>query len=103
MGLLGLWSDEHRREKMKTLAATTLRVLAAKAHSAHFPFNFSKKQKRKKRVVLLFVYLRFLSTNAAAMTAMVMTTAAPAMSKVSVDKPVPGSTTTEGDAVGTPV
>ena len=49
-------------------------------------------------MVLYCVYLRFLRTSAAAMTAMMMTTAAPAMSRVSVDTPVPGVGATVGEA-----
>lgn len=44
------------------------------------------------------VYLRFRSTNAAATTAIMITTAAPAMSRVSVEMPVPGVGATVGDA-----
>ena len=47
-----------------------------------------------------FVYLRLRSTRAAAMTAMMMTTAAPAMSKVSVEMLVPGVGATVGEILG---
>ena len=44
----------------------------------------------------MFVYLRFLRTSAAAMTAMMITTAAPAIRRVSVEMPVPGVGATVG-------
>ena len=54
-------------------------------------------------VFVCFVYLRFLRTSAAAMTAMMMMTAAPAISNVSVGTVLSGSGATVGDAVAVDV
>ena len=76
-----------RRENEELLVCYHFRSLTARTLSARFSLqmllNFLG-LKKGKRVVVFCVYLRFLSTKAAAMTAMMMTTAAPAMSKVSV-------------------
>ena len=48
---------------------------------------------------LFYVYLRFLSSSAAAMTAIMMTTAVPAINRVSVEIPVPGVGATVGDGL----
>ena len=88
-----------RRENEELLVCYHLRSLIARTLSARFSlqcfFEFWG-LKKEKRVVVFVVYLRFLSTKAAAMTAMIITTAAPAMSKVSVDMPVPGVGATVG-------
>lgn len=57
-----------------------------------------KKEKKEILFVYFFVYLRLRSTKAATMTAIMMTTAAPAISKVSLDIPVPGVGATVGEA-----
>ena len=80
-----------------------LKRLTAKAHSARFSLCFADvlvfRKKKEIWFVLLFVYLCFLRTSAAAITAMTIITAAPAMSGVSVGIPLSGCGATVGDAV----
>ena len=60
---------------------------------------FSQKRKGRKCLFFDLFYARLRSSIVAAATTAIMTIAAAIMSNVSVEMPVPGSTTAEGEAV----
>lgn len=94
--MLGLWQKTLKRENF-TPCRYRFRSLSAKVLSAsNFTLAFSEK---KEKGGLGVVYLRFLSTNATAIIATMMRAAAPAISNVSVEVPVPGVGATVGEGI----